>query len=391
MKHFVWMSTGIPLLFAVSAATCLRRCAAQHTLEARDALSGGSLDGWTWTWGGPRTVSQGEKPGQGLCLSAPSLGSVPCTASEAANGQCATAVRDVPSDFVSIALKQTNVQQQIGLHTAHTCSDRELWEFVFACEVNGAIYCGRGPGWKVAECGATAKIGDTIQLRRIGDSVSYELCPAPGGPCKVQHTETVAPTTPKLYAHVGIHNAAIAAEVCHLQPMEGSSWGWSFLLGVGLVMATYLGGGAYVGRQNGTGMGASAALQRHPHVAKWREFASLVHDGVSYGRAYVRGQKADGHAVTATRASYQPVQKHASLNRKEKVSKSKDSRRKSDDMNPSPTLARSSNDVDGSLHVGSVEDPEVAGAKSAAAGGGGRWVHVPGCCAPLSLLPALVV
>ncbi len=371
MKHFSCISIGIRLLkFAVSVS-CLRRCAAQS--------AGGSLDGWSWEWGGPQTVSQGQKPEQGLCLSAPPLSSAPCAATAAPNGQCATAVRDVPSDFVSVSLEQTNVQQQIGLHTAHKCSDRELWDFVFVSELGGGIYCGRGPGWKVVECGATAKDGDTIQLRRIGDSVSYELCPAApeGAPCKVQHTETVAPTTPKLYAHVGIHNSATAAELCHLQPMAGSSWGWGFLLGIGLVAAVYLGGGAYIGRKNGSERGASAALQRHPHLAKWRELASLVHDGVCYSRAYV-GQKSASHAATAARASYQPVQKQASPSGKAKGSTSKKSSRKSEDKSPapdsSPPLMRGSNEESGSTV--SVDDPDATAARSAAAGGGGRWVHV---------------
>ena len=368
-----WISITIPLLrFAVSLS-CLRHCAAQS--------AGGSLDGWTWEWGGLQTVSKGEKPGQGLCLSAPPLSSVPCAATVAANGQCATAVRDVPSDFVSVSLQQVNVQQQIGLHTAHKCSDRELWDFVFVSEVGGGIFCGRGPGWKVAECGATAQVGDTIQLRRIGDSVSYELCPmAPeGAPCKVQHTETVAPTTPKLYAHVGIHNSATAAELCHLQPMAGSSWGWPFLLGIVLVTVAYIGGGAYIGRQNGSERGVSAALRRHPHLAKWQDLASLVHDGVSCSRAYVKGQHALGHADSvATRASYQPVQTHGAPS-KAKGSRSKKSSRKSDNEisvpDSSHALTRSSNE--GGASPISADDPDATAAKSIPSGGGGRWIHVP--------------
>jgi len=70
-----------------------------------------------------------------------------------------------------------------------------------------------------------AKVGDTMQLRRVGDAVSYELCPAEpeGAPCKVYHTETADSSTPKLFAHVGIHNAATEAQLCHLQVIDPSS------------------------------------------------------------------------------------------------------------------------------------------------------------------------
>ena len=58
-----------------------------------------------------------------------------------------------------------------------------------------------------------------MQLRRVSATVSYELCPAEteGAPCKVYHTETADSSTPKLFAHVGIHNAATEAQLCNLQ------------------------------------------------------------------------------------------------------------------------------------------------------------------------------
>lgn len=127
------MRPSLALPLAVLGCATTRGCGAQET-------SGGSLDGWSWQWGGAELVSQGVKPGQGLCLSSPPLSSAPCSTTFAPNGQCATAVRDVASDFVSVLLEQTGIQQQIGLHTAHKCSDRELWEFVFVCETNGQPY-----------------------------------------------------------------------------------------------------------------------------------------------------------------------------------------------------------------------------------------------------------
>lgn len=354
------------------------------------ASTGGSLDGWTWKWGGPHAVSQGSKPGQGLCLSSPPLDSTPCPATTAPSGQCATAVRDVPSNFVSVVLERSNAQQQIGLHTADKCSDRELWEFVYVCETNGDTYCGRGPGWKVTPCGATAKAGDTMQLRRVGDTVSYELCPAKpqGAPCKVHHTETMVAATPNLYAHVGIHNIASAVELCHLQPVASASWGWSFLLGMSLMGVAYVGGGTYIGWHAGRGdRTARAALQRHPHWTKWQGLVSLVHDGVSYSRGYVKGRR----TATIADAAYEPVLKQASSpGKRRKGSKTKKNSRETNGETPaSASASPTSCNVEGassgsnagaaraSDHHAAVDTGED-GAKSAAAGGGGRWVHVPG-------------
>ena len=50
------------------------------------------------------------------------------------------------------------------------------------------------------------------------------------------HTETAAPSTPPLYAHIGIHNQEKAIQLCQIQPVAASAWGWSFLLVLGEYM-----------------------------------------------------------------------------------------------------------------------------------------------------------
>ena len=194
---------------------------------------------------------------------------------------------------------------------------------------------------------------------------------------------------PKLYAHVGIHNSAVDAELCHLQPMAAVSWGWPLVLGIGLVWAAYLGGGAYMGKHKGSGGGAAAALRRHPHREKWQDLTSLVHDGISYSRACVTG-RGDGRATAAvtTRAGYRPVLEQASSHGKAKASKSKKSFRKTP-ASSSSTAGNSGDRKEGSSSFATrssdgtstpplAVEPAAVGARSAAAGDGGRWVHIPG-------------
>lgn len=217
------------LLLATAAGTAWAQ-------QAQGADAGGAREGWVWVWGGERTVQVGtERADQGLCLSAPPLAEAPCPAAYATNGQCTTAVFSPANDFVSATLEQTGAQVQIGLHTEHECSDREKWLFVLSCD-GGGLYAGRGEGWKVSTLDVTAAVGDTIQMKRRGATVTFEHCPKAKPACAVVHTETAAPSTPPLYAHIGIHNQEKAIQLCQIQPVAASAWGWSFLLVLGEYM-----------------------------------------------------------------------------------------------------------------------------------------------------------
>lgn len=261
--------------------------------------AGGALGGWAWDWGGKAGITVGTKTGQGLCLTAPTLAASPCASTATPNGQCSTAVFSPPNDFVSAVLEQVGAQVQIGLNTEHKCNDREAWDFVLSCD-GGGLYAGRGHGWKVTATGVTAAVGDTIQLRRKGLAVTFEHCP--GTPvdssCKVIHTETAAADTAALYAHVGIHNKDIEVQLCNLQPLQGSDWGWTFLLIFGFGGLAYAGGGVYVARKRSAapmGAGVAASLKAHPHRPMWASMASLVVDGTNYTRVRMKGSRGDTH------------------------------------------------------------------------------------------------
>ena len=58
-----------------------------------------------------------------------------------------------------------------------------------------------------------------------------------------------------------------------------------------------------MGRHNSDWAGARDTIKLHRHWTKWQELASLVWDGVSYSRAYVKGRD----TTTPKSASYQPV------------------------------------------------------------------------------------
>ena len=158
-----------------------------------------------------------------------------------------------------------------------------------------------------------------------------------------------------------------------VQPMEGSSWGWSFLLGVGLVAGAYMGAGAYIGRHSGSEKGARAALERHPHRTKWLELASLVSDGVSYSRAYVQRRGAGGGgaaSVGSSRAGYQAVPEPPS-NGKSKDPKSKKSSMKSGGADaPAPASS-----LPGKREKASRQAEDYTEPGAAAAGGGGPPDH----------------
>ena len=263
------------------AALCWAACCLPPSVHPQaGSATGGARDGWVWDWGGGPAVAPATKPKTaGLCLTAPPSAQLPCTTRP--NGQCTTAVFAPASDFVNAALESTGAQSQIGLHTEHVCSDREVWEYVLTCD-GGPLYCGRGPGWKVNPCGSAA-VGDAVQLRRQGSAVSFEHCPV-GKPCAVIHTETVAASSPALYAHVGIHNRDVEVQLCNLQPVAAAAWGWSFLLALTLSAGLYVGAGSLLGSLRGAGAGAggdlASAVRGHPHWATWTDLGALALDGL---------------------------------------------------------------------------------------------------------------
>ena len=168
-----------------------------------------------------------------------------------------------------------------------------------------------------------------------------------------------------------------------------SAWGVPLLLTFGLCGIAYVGLGILYGRTRGHTR-ASMSVRAHPHWNQWKEVYSLARDGMRFARG--------GGRARAQRAGYTPVPRapaeregSSSGSRKErgpggdakKAKRAKQDRKeggkeRTDAPRPEPQSGHSPDaSCAGSSSAGSGSTGPATG-KSAASGGGGRWVHVPG-------------
>ena len=208
-------------------------------------------------------------------------------------------------------------------------------------------------------------------------------CPCPKAATCSPDATGCAPEDP---AHGYIKGVTV---VYHCGP---ASWGIEF---VGLLLfggAGYLGLGLLYARRvqgrkpaaaPGGGNSKLGALSIHPHASQWAEIAVLVQDGVAYSRGNrkigsERGVVSRGHHSKDSRrekaagGSREPAARSTNKAKKSKEKRSRGSEREGLDEPLQPaTMAAPAAAATG---VGDAK----AGMADSAAGGGGRWVHVPG-------------
>lgn len=150
-----------------------------------------------------------------------------------------------------------------------------------------------------------------------------------------------------------------------------TSWGGSFLVALGLLSGGYVGGGVYSNR--GTA-GPRGALAGHPHYSRWLEVRALVGDGLSFSRAVVQGAGTGGSPARQQRERLLEVG-HKEGGRvsspKEGGKKEKKKQKKWEGRETEGDAGVAFGDTE---HAAVPEQPPAAGT---AAGGGGRWVHLP--------------
>ena len=134
-------------------------------------------------------------------------------------------------------------------------------------------------------------------------------------------------------------------------------WGFSFLIGFGVLAAGYAGGGVYVGtRQNG--QDGRPLVEQHPHYTQIVEVGALAKDGLQFARARVQGQPASGL--------------------REPLGEAKERRRKPKHRDEETTEGSDTAEAGAAPAQAALEASEEAEVQaSAAAGDGGRWVRVP--------------
>ena len=72
-------------------------------------------------------------------------------------------------------------------------------------------------------------------------------------------------------------------------------WGYTLLLALTLLSASYVSAGVYFGKkrsgQQQAAPGLRGQLSLHPHYSQWCSVKGLVEDGVSFSRAWVQGKR----------------------------------------------------------------------------------------------------
>lgn len=160
---------------------------------------------------------------------------------------------------------------------------------------------------------------------------------------------------------------------------SGGDWGSGVLIFLVLVVGGYVGGGSVVGsRAKGSGVG----VRNHPHWQRWQELRGLCADGVTFARSggsrrqalgrsqslLAEGRKGGGGRTDEVKERREKAPKSKST--KSTGSEKKRSGKSESGKSESP---RSQSSAAGELSPAVVEEA----ASGTAAGGGGRWVHVP--------------
>ena len=161
----------------------------------------------------------------------------------------------------------------------------------------------------------------------------------------------------------------------------GSAWGFSFLNIFGVFSLLYVAAGVGFAAKT---QGKSLALVSHPHYVQWQEVRGLVMDGIEYARV--------GRASGGSRASSRQVpvsSRYGAVDKQEETRETRKKQGKSSSDRPTEgqsdskskerrhKAAKPGKQIDAGVETNLAPDPTAAQRQQTAAGGGGRWVHVP--------------
>ena len=151
----------------------------------------------------------------------------------------------------------------------------------------------------------------------------------------------------------------------------GTPWGTTFLMALVVFLVGYVGVG--VGYSMRTS-GAPASLRSHPHWARWQELRSLCTDGMAFAQS-------GGSTPPAGRGVRQPLgtEEGRARDATKGKAKTKKDRSASDTKGVRGKKDERRGNFSESGATVEAATPAVHGAAAGTvAGGGGRWMHVPG-------------
>ena len=196
--------------------------------------------------------------------------------------------------------------------------------------------------------------------------------------------------------HTGESPAGKAGEKCGgpwanttMRVQCGLQWGTQFLLLLAVAGGAYLAGGVFGPWSTGSrqGLAAKDMLRVHPHYLRWVEVGALVQDGVTYAKARRSGRP----MPQRSRAEQQEERggrgdggKRTDKRRKERREGGEKGERGASDGQGKRESRGSKKEKKAKGREPELAEPLVSAAPAApapasgtAAGGGGRWVHVP--------------
>lgn len=185
--------------------------------------------------------------------------------------------------------------------------------------------------------------------------------------------------------------------------------GWLFIVAVTLCTAGYVGGGIAYGKRSGATAAPSfgdtlSVLRVHPHFDRWLEFQGLAADGLRFARGGGSGGSGGGGSASRTShashhggrghgegygavavgdggdrdADDKDRKRHRRSSKKKKEKSTQDVREANSPRAGAKGSVRKNNNKDKQLVDAPVDVAAAPGpASGTAAGGGGRWVHVP--------------
>jgi hypothetical protein len=168
----------------------------------------------------------------------------------------------------------------------------------------------------------------------------------------------------------------------------GSNWGWHMLGALCLLGSLYAVGGVAVARRVGA---KELGIRAHPHARQWQELGAICSDGLAFARNKCRAPSAT-EQLLPKRRDYRDDSAQPAGRTSKRTQRAKKASKSSQKMvgQGSTSSGSSAHCHNGSKQGHEVESPpapgpEIAGAASggaaglgsSAAGGGGRWVHVP--------------
>eukprot|EP01043_Picozoa_sp_COSAG02_P042148 COSAG02_NODE_3558_length_6563_cov_38.861850_2_plen_359_part_00 len=179
-----------------------------------------------------------------------------------------------------------------------------------------------------------------------------------------------------------LENCGAAGRNSIMRVSCASAWGVGFLSMFGAVTLLYVAGGVGFTAKS---QGKAVALASHPHYPQWQEVRGLVMDGVKYARV---GHKTGAHRGGARRPTV--ASKYGAVEQEEHSRERKKQRKRTsdrpEDVVPDSKSRKSrqkgtkpdrQTDEDAAESSRATESSTAHPQQQTAAGGGGRWVHVP--------------